>query len=181
MAYTCLELGTHEVLPCGDYPKGGISAIGIALADSGLSGADFSDEALVEAAITAGTFRVIKEIKADMPEPSEVMGDNPVAGGADQILDGFDYTLNIRDANVSASNDTFYPALNQSRGASLVLYFVHEENIRVIEKKVTFAMKPFYPAGTKEKQMYTGTAKWYADVSDAFPTEMAAPTGIFTV
>lgn len=179
MSYTCLELGEHEQLPCGDYPKGGISAIGIALPDSDLSGADFSDESLVNAAITAGTFRVIKGIKADMPEPSEVNGENPVAGGPEEILDGFDYTLNIRDANVSATNDTFYTALNQARGASLILYFVHEENIRVVEKKVVFAMKPFYPAGTREKQMYTGTAKWYADVTDSFPELMDAPAGIF--
>lgn len=180
MAYTCLELGEHEQLPCDDYSFGGISAIGIALSGSGLSGADFSDASLVEAAITAGTFRVIKGIKAELPEPSEVEGENPTFNGSDNILDGFDYVLNISDANISGNNDTFYVALNQQRNAKLVMYFVEEDNIRVVEKSVKFKMKYFAAGGRRDKQMYRGTASWYANVAEAFPVLMEAPVGIFT-
>lgn len=172
---TIEDLDAHEVLFCG-YRKGGISAVGVLKADHGIT--DFEDETDTQAAIDAGTLVIIKGIKGIWPPPSPIEGENTTACGSETILDGFDHTLTWKDFNVTNNNDLFYAQLNRSAFTGLIFYFCQEEEIRVVEKSVTFvALTPESPESNKEKQLYNVTAKWSSSVNDEFPPLHDAPAG----
>ena len=170
------ELPAYEANECY-YPKGGISKQAVLKEGHGIT--DFSDETQVNAAIAAGTFVVIEGLKSELPEPSVVEGESPVACGPETITDGYDYTLETMDFNVNEANDAFYAALNKSTFSGLVIYLCEQEKIRVIEKKITFNSRLVIPRSNKEKQHYLITSKWYQDVNEPFPVLYDAPTGIF--
>lgn len=170
------DLDDHEKNDCY-YPKGGIGGLGILKTDSGIT--DFANTTQNQDAITAGTLKVIKNIKADLPEPSAVEGENPLACGAETIVDGYDYTVEITDFNVNPINDEFYRKLNLSQFAGIILYMCEEEQIRVKETGVTFNARLIIPRSNKEKQHYLITAKWSQSVAEEFPVLHEAPVGIF--
>lgn len=179
MSQTCTfeELSDHEQNECY-HPKGGISSYGVLKTGHGIT--DFSNPTQVQAAITAGTLKLAKKVKCNYPEPSPVEGENPVACGSETIVDGFDHTFEIKDFNVNASNDEFYRQLNQSQFSGLIWYMCEEDQIRVVEKGVTFVARgPIIEESNKTKQLYLATAKWYLDVQEAFPVLYDAPAGIF--
>jgi hypothetical protein len=170
------DLDDHEKNDCY-YPKGGIGALGIL--KTGHEITDFSSQAQLQAAIDAGTLKIIKNIKAELPEPSPVEGENPLACGAETIVDGFDYTVEATDFNVNNVNDEFYRKLNLSQFAGLILYLCEEEQLRVVENGVNFNSRLVIPRSNKEKQNYLVTAKWSQSVADEFPVLHEAPEGIF--
>lgn len=168
------QLDEHEKISCG-YKKGGVSAIGVLKKDHGIT--DFSNNTQILAAVAAGTLRIIKGIKATIPDPSPIEGENPVACGSDTILDGFDATYTWKDFNISNTNNEFYRQLNSSPFAGLILYFCQQDEIEVLEKQVTFvALFPGSPESNKEKRFYTVTAKFSKSVDDAFNTIYEATT-----
>lgn len=174
--YNCTELPEHEKVVCGAYKKGGISAIGVLECDHTIT--DFTSASQAHANILAGKLTVIKGIKAEFPPASPIEGENPNACGASVIFDGIDYVLNFKDFNISTSNDSFYEALNK-RSSYLVLYYCQEEEIRVVEKKVTWTvLPPTSPESNKEKQLYTGKVMWSSNV-DEFPVLYSAPDAIY--
>jgi hypothetical protein len=170
------DLDDHEKNDCY-YPKGGIGALGIL--KSGHTITDFSSQAQLQAAIDAGNLKIIKNIKAELPEPSPVEGENPLACGSETIVDGFDYTVEATDFNVNNINDEFYRKLNLSQFAGLILYMCEEEQLRVVETGVNFNARLVIPRSNKEKQNYLVTAKWSQSVADEFPVLHEAPEGIF--
>ena len=170
------ELSDHEKNNCY-YPKGGISGIGILKNGHGIT--DFSSPSQVQAAITAGTFKTILGIKAELPEPSPVEGENPIACGSETIVDGFDYTFEVQDFNVNAINDEFYRLLNISQFSGIVFYMCEEDQVRVVENAVSFNARLVIPRSNKEKQNYLVSAKWSQSVQEAFPVLYDAPAGIF--
>lgn len=170
------ELDDHEANNC-QYPKGGISALGVLKTGHGIT--DFANATQVNAAIADGKLKIISNIKAELPEPSPVEGENPVACGAETIVDGFDYTVEAKDFNVNSSNDEFHRQLNQSQFAGLILYMCEEEEVRVIERGVNFVSRLVIPLSNKEKQYYAVTAKWSQSVQTDFPVLYTAPEGVF--
>lgn len=185
------ELGTHEANGCV-YPKGGISAYAVLKANALTTITDFEDETMWATAIAAGDAVVVQDIKAELPAASPVEGENPIACGEETITDGFSWTLNIKDFNVSTidktavppapnnTNDGFYNLLNRSQFAALVIYYCEQDEIRVIVDRLTFQAFLISPLSNKEKQYYQVTAKWYQDVNDDMPVLYNAPTGIFS-
>lgn len=170
------DLDDHEKNDCY-YPKGGVGALGVLKSDHEIT--DFSNQAQLLAAIAAGTLKIIKNIKADLPEPAAVEGENPLACGSETITDGYDYTVEWTDFNINATNDEFYRKLNVSQFSGLILYFCEEHTIRVIEQTVSFNSRPVYPRSNKEKQHYLGTAKWSQSVAAEFPVLYEAPPAVF--
>lgn len=170
------DLDDHEKNDCY-YPKGGISQLGILKADHGIT--DFANATQVQDAITAGTLKLVKNIKANLPEPSAVEGENPLACGSETVVDGYDYTVEVKDFNVNNINDEFYRKANLSQFAGLILYMCEEDQVRVIEQGVTFNARLVIPESNKEKQSYLVTAKWSQSVADEFPVLYEAPDGIF--
>jgi hypothetical protein len=177
MSYCSFEdLSDHEKNECL-YPKGGISAAAILLNGHGIT--DFSNATQTQDAIAAGKYKIITPIKAELPEPSPVEGENPSACGSETIVDGFDFTIEITDFNVNKTNDEFYRQLNLAKVGGLVVYMCEEDQIRVVERAVTFVARPVIPRSNKEKQSYLITAKWSQAVEDAFPELFEAPVGVF--
>lgn len=173
---TAEDLSDHEKNDCY-YPKGGISGVGILKTGHGIT--DFSNATQVQAAITAGTLKVIKAVKAELPEPSPIEGENPVACGSETIVDGFDYTFEVTDFNVNENNDEFYRLLNISQFSGIMFFMCEEEQVRVVENNVSFNARLVIPRSNKEKQNYLVTAKWSQSVQESFPVLYDAPAGIF--
>jgi hypothetical protein len=173
---TAEELDDHEANDCY-YPKGGISAAAILKEGNGII--NFADATQTQAAITAGKYKVIKPIKAELPAPSAVEGENPSACGAETIVDGFDYEVTWKDFNVNASNDEMYRQANLSQFSGIVLYMCEEEQIRVVERGVNIVASLIIPASNKEKQYYQVSVKWSQSVQDSLPVLNEAPAGIF--
>jgi hypothetical protein len=170
------DLDDHEKNDCY-YPKGGIGALGILKSGHGIT--DFANATQLQDAIDDGKLKIIKNIKAELPEPSPVEGENPLACGSETIVDGFDYTVEATDFNVNNVNDEFYRKLNLSQFAGLILYMCEEEQLRVVESGVNFNARLVIPRSNKEKQNYLVTAKWSQSVADEFPVLHEAPEGIF--
>lgn len=165
----------HIEQDCDDYPKGGSPSLAVFYGNHGIT--DFSSASEWQTAINAGNARIINKIKLNMPEPSEVLVDNPVACGADQKLDGFDYEVQWIDANVNVYNDDFYKKLNVNT-MGLAFYNCDTNTLRVFDKNLTFSARPMFPASHKEHQSYNVTAR-VSTSADYFPTLVNAPTGIF--
>lgn len=173
---TCnADLPDHIELDCNDFPKGGSPSMAILKSSHTIT--DFTSASQWQANIDAGHVRIINRIKGNMPEPSEVKVDNPVACGAEQILDGFDWTYQWVDANVSFANDDFYSKLNVNV-AAFAFYNCDTNTIRLVNKNVTYSARPMFPASNKEFQSYNVTASWSTGADD-FPVLYTAPTGIF--
>lgn len=180
MSYTCSfeQLDPHEQISCG-YKKGGISAMAVLKSGHGIT--DFSNATQVHAAITAGKLVIIGGIKGIVPDASPIEGENPVACGAETILDGFNLTTTWKDFNISNTNNEFYRQLNNSAFEGLVLYYCQQDEVEVISKSVTFvALPPTSPESNKEKRFYNITAKYTKAVGDAFNHIYDAPVGIFS-
>lgn len=169
------ELPDHIEQECNDFPKGGSPSLGILLPGHGIT--DFSSADQWNAAKAAGKARIINRTKFDQPAPSENMVDNPVACGAEQINDGFNWTAHWVDANVNIYNDNFYQALNVTV-AAFAWYNCDTNKIRLVNKNATFIAKPIFPASNKEFQNYDVMAYWSTG-ADEFPTLVDAPAGIF--
>jgi len=173
-SYNCATLQSHELIECGAWRKGGISAIGILEIDHTIT--SFTSAAQATAAIVAGDLKIIKNIKGQIPEPSAVENPNPVGCGSETILDSFDRTVTWEDSNVTDDNIDFYNSLNK-RTTYLIVYHCEEAEITVIQSEVTFVARRMVPESNKERQKFMVTAKWTAfDESPLFN----APTGIYT-
>ena len=170
------DLPAYEANLCY-YPKGGISKSFVL--KTGYTTTDFSNPSQVQADITAGRMRIMGGLKGNLPEPSVVEGENPIACGSETIVDGYDYTFEVKDFNVNEGNDEFYRKLNQSEFSGFGFYLCEQNAVRVIEKGVTFNARLVIPESNKEKQHYLVTAKWSQDVADPFPVLYDAPVGIF--
>jgi hypothetical protein len=171
------DLDDHEQNDCF-YPKGGISAIGILKADHGIT--DFSNAVQVQAAVDAGTLKILKKIKAEYPEPSAIEGENPLACGSETIFDGSDHNVEITDFNVNPTNDSRIVQYNTSQFSGIILYMCEEDQIRVKETGITFfARGPIIPKSNKEKQHYLISAKWSQSANEESTVLYEAPDAIF--
>ena len=140
---------------------------------------DWSDAVEVEAAITAGEAVVVGALKAEIPEPSPIEGENTTACGSATILDGFEWLVSVMDFNVNQANNIFYQKLNTSRYGGVVLYFCEQDEIQIIDENVSFVARPLSPLSNTEKQRYQVDIKWTSSVNDPFPVIAPAPVGIF--
>lgn len=170
------DLSEYESNDCY-YPKGGISKFGVL--KTGHNIADFSNATQVQAAITAGTLRIMGPLRGDIPEPSPIEGENVTACGSETILDGFDNTANIIDFNVNQANDAFYNKLNASQFPGVIFFLCQQDAIRVVEKTVSFVARYVSDPSNKVKDRYLITAKWSTGPDDSIPLLYDAPAGIF--
>lgn len=173
---SCAELSDHLEQNCNNFKHGGFSSA--AILKLGHSITDYTNTAQWNNAIATGFAKIINQIKAQMPEASEVTVDNPVACGAEQILDGFNNSATWVDANVNQGNNDFYNTLNISKG-NLVLFSCTENEVTVIEETVTFMAKKILPPNRTEYQSYSVTANWTTTPETGIPPTFTAPANIF--
>lgn len=136
---------------------------------------DVSDAAQINTELTAGRARHIKRLKAEVPEPAPVEGENVIACGADTILDNFDRMITWKDFNVTDDNIDFYNQLNRRK--MFVLFFECEANVvTFIQQEISFTAFRVIPTSNREKQFFQVSGKYTA--FDESPIS-AAPAGIF--
>jgi hypothetical protein len=181
LEYGCSALPDHELVLCGDYKRGGISAIGILEEDAFGSGgtfatdADFGVAAKYTAALAAGDLKIIKNVRGTVPDASPVDVDNPVGCGPQSLLAGFDFTATWMDANTTDGTIAFYSALNK-RVTGLILYLCGSNEVMFITQPVNYVCLPVnVPASNKELQMFNCTAR--ASLGpDQLPKKITAPS-----
>ena len=172
----CAVLPDHVENECSNYAKGGFPSYAVLDKDHTIT--DFSNATQWNTNINSGKAKIVNRVKCSISDPSPQKSDNPVACGATQILDGFDWKLEIMDGNRSVFNDEFYKTLN-SKSGYVVLWNKDESKVIVIDRDVTFAATPHYPASNKENQFYKIEGE-FTSRQNWFPTTATAPTGIFT-
>jgi len=181
LEYGCTVLPNHELVLCGSYNRGGISAIGILEEDAFGTGAtfataaDWSNGAKYATAIAANDLKIIKNVRGTVPDASPVDVDNPVGCGPQSLLAGFDFTATWMDANTTDGAIDFYNALNK-RVTGLVLYLCGSNEVMVITNPVNYVCLPVnVPASNKELQMFNCTAR--ASLGpDQLPQKFPAPS-----
>lgn len=173
----CAVLPSHIENQCTDYKRGGFPSIAVVDSDATVVG-DWANSTKWLADIASGKVKVANQLKASLPEPSPQKVDNPVACGAQQILDGFDWKVEWTDGQVSTYNDSFYQTLNK-KAAYLVLWNYDEDEIIVIDKKVTFTSMKMAPASNREFQSYKVEGEFVSG-KDWLWYAVAEPTGVFT-
>lgn len=181
LEYGCSALPNHELVLCGAYNRGGISAIGILEEDAFGTGAtfataaDWSNGAKYATAIAANDLKIIKNIRGTVPDASPVDVDNPVGCGPQSLLAGFDFTATWMDANTTDGTIDFYNALNK-RVTGLILYLCGSNEVMVITLPVNYVCLPVnVPASNKELQMFNCTAR--ASLGpDQLPQKYPAPS-----
>ena len=181
LEYGCTALPDHELVLCGAYNRGGISAIGILEEDAFGTGAtfataaDWSNGAKYATALAANDLKIIKNIRGTVPDASPVDVDNPVGCGPQSLLAGFDFTATWMDANTTDGTIDFYNALNK-RVTGLILYLCGSNEVMVITLPVNYVCLPVnVPASNKELQMFNCTAR--ASLGpDQLPQKYPAPS-----
>jgi hypothetical protein len=174
--YNCTDLPEHEQISCGNWLKGGMGALAIIACDHTIT--DWSSTEEWETNIAAGKIRRIMPVRASIPEPSPVEGENPNGCGALNIIDTYDRTILWKDFNVTASNVDLYNEMNKQN--SFVAGFQGCDNadrIWVIDSPVTWNARHSIDENNRIKQMFSVTGSW---TSFDMPTFYDAPTGIFT-
>ena len=87
----CSALPSHEIVDCGAYKLGGISAAAIVFCDAELpaTAADWSTDDWYEDTVAADHLFRIAGIKGTVASPAAVEVPNPIACGPENILVGF--------------------------------------------------------------------------------------------
>lgn len=172
----CAVLPDHVENECAKYLKGGFPSI--AFVDKDHTITDWTNGTQWAANVLSGKVKVVNRIKANIPEPSPILVDNPVACGAEQICDGFDWKLELLDGARNVFNDEFYKTLNKKTGY-IVLWNKDENKIIIIDQDTNKIAFPVYPASNREHQHYKVSGAWVS-ANDWFPTTAVAPTNVFT-
>ena len=155
----CSSIGAHELVDCGLYPKGGISTIGLLECNKVIT--DYTSGTQWQTELTAGRLILMKNIKGEIPDPSPVEGENPLACGSETVLDNFERTITWTDFNVTSANIDFYNSLNR-RTYYVVAYHCDNSQVEVVLNKCTFEVMLMTPKTNKEKRKFTAKAKWIA-------------------
>lgn len=174
--YNCTDLPDHEQIVCGAWKFGGINAVAFISCDHTIT--DWSSASEWQANIDAGLIKIVKKVRASIPEAAAVEGENPNGCGSATIVDTYDRTAEIKDFNVSSANNTFYDTVN-ARTMYMALYHgcQGQEEISVVESPVVFNSRSTTPENNREKRVYMITAKW---TEFNMPGLYDAPLGIFT-
>ncbi len=174
--YCFTALPDHNRVQCGAFKRGGIDAIAIIDSDANIT--NYSSASQWQAAIDAENVKIIKGVKAEIPVGSAVTGENPIGCGAENVIDGFDYVLNINDFNVLADNDAFWATVNGNQ-YYIAVRLCNEEELLIVELPVTIqASQASVPMSNKEKQKYEVVFSWSAD-KDWYYERVTQPAGIF--
>lgn len=170
------QLDPHEINDCFN-PKGGIPSVGILKTGHNIT--DFSNAVQTQAAIDAGKLVIFNKVKASLPEPSAVTGENVTGCGAETIVDGFNWELDMKDFNVNKNNDALLKQLNAGSFPGLVFFMCDQNAIRVVQQRITTIANLIIPETKKDKQYYNYKFQWYQSAQTEIPELFDAPEGIY--
>lgn len=186
----CSELPPHEIVDCGAYKLGGISAAAIVFCDAELpaTAADWSTDDWYENTVTAEQLFRIAGIKGTVASPAAVEVPNPIACGPENILVGFNWSCTWQDANAtgysstgpSNGNTQFYCDLN-TQTTYLILYLCGSDEVMVITNPTNYRAALMVPDNDRALQMFEVTASAYIPVGDCIQKYPAPPTFFATL
>lgn len=171
--YCTTELGDHEQVNCDDFPLGGISEVLLLEPDHTIT--DFTDPVQVQAAIDANLAYLVTGISGEIPEPSPVEIDNPVACQNDSIVVNNERQVMWGDSNVTPSNIDFYNGFNGKK-MGVVLYECEEDRITVIDELISWNFGRIIPKSNGEVQVLNIVGDYRRLLE---PPIFDAPAGIF--
>lgn len=175
--YGCATLPDHQQVDCGEFSNGGISGLAIIECDHTIT--DFSSAILWNQNIASGKVKIIKSVKAEVPDSAPASVDNPIGCGAQQIMIGQDTTINWTDANVAAANDDFYAKLNFRR-SYIALFSCENGEVLVSSDPATFTARGrMIPNDNRQLSMYNATATLFSKKGEIPLAAYTAPAGIF--
>jgi len=195
----CSALPSHEIVDCGAYKLGGISAAAIVFCDAELPGPgdeaewslDATYTALAEAIPSPLLFR-IAGIKGTVASPAAVEVPNPIACGPENILVGFNWSCTWQDANATGyydppgaepatnGNTQFYCELN-TQTTYLILYLCGSDEVMVITNPTNYRAALMVPDNDRALQMFEVTASAYIPVGDCIQKYPAPPNFFATL
>lgn len=180
----------HEIVDCGAYKLGGISAAAIVFCDATLpaTAADWSTDDWYEDTVAADQLFRIAGIKGTVASPAAVEVPNPIACGPENILVGFNWTCTWQDANAtgysstgpSNGNTQFYCDLN-TQTTYLILYLCGSDEVMVITNPTNYRAALMVPDNDRALQMFEVTASAYIPVGDCIQKYPAPPTFFSTL
>jgi hypothetical protein len=175
VSYCDSALISHDLVNCGEYKLGGISAIIIGAC--GTTVADPSSAVEIQALLDAGTAKLIEDIRFALPAGSPVTVDSPIGCGT-PIRINEDRTATLYDANVTDDNSTFWDDVNNRRIGWIMAYSCDSGKIVWIDPAVgiTTSAQFIIPEQNNELQRYEVTFAWR---SKSIPAQLPAPAGIF--
>lgn len=186
----CSDLPPHEIVDCGAYKLGGISAAAIVFCDAELPAnpADWSTDTWYEDTVDANQLFRIAGIKGTVASPAAVEVPNPIACGPENILVGFNWTCTWQDANAtgysstgpSNGNTQFYCDLN-TQTTYLILYLCGSDEVMVITNPTNYRAALMVPDNDRALQMFEVTASAYIPVGDCIQKYPAPPTFFATL
>lgn len=186
----CSQLPPHEIVDCGAYKLGGISAAAIVFCDADLpaTDADWSTDDWYEDTVAADQLFRIAGIKGTVASPAAVEVPNPIACGPENILVGFNWTCTWQDANAtgysstgpSNGNTQFYCDLN-TQTTYLILYLCGSDEVMVITNPTNYRAALMVPDNDRALQMFEVTASAYIPVGDCIQKYPAPPTFFSTL
>lgn len=183
-SYACSPLPDHEIVECGEYKLGGISAAAILNCDADLSGADFSDDQTWTDWVGDGSVKPIRQIKGTIASPAAVEVPNPIACGPENVLVGFNWTCTWQDANATGSdsgtvytggNTDFYCDLN-TRTTYLALYLCGSDEVMIVNFPTNYRAALMVPDNDRALQMFEVSATAYIPVGSCIQKYPAPPS-----
>lgn len=174
----CSELPDHEANDCNVVLPGGSSDI--IILECGSNVTDPSDETQIQAAITAGTAKLIENVKFGIALPTSVDAPVTISGEPPQTVT-YDRTATIYDANVNAVTMPFYDAVGGGRSIEGIIAYMNSEavpTVRFITAPGAIKAKGGYtsPDDSADVQHFELTFSW-KNINN--PTYATAPAGIF--
>jgi hypothetical protein len=184
-SYACGPLPDHEIVACGEYKLGGISAAAILNCDADdLATADFSDDETWTTWVGDGSAKPIRQIKGTIASPAAVEVPNPIACGPENILVGFNWTCTWQDANATGAesgsvytggNTDFYCDLN-TRTTYLALYLCGSDEVMIVNFPTNYRAALMVPDNDRALQMFEVSATAYIPVGSCIQKYPAPPT-----
>ena len=190
----CSALPSHEIVDCGAYKLGGISAAAIVFCDAELPAtpADWSTDDWYDATVAADQLFRIAGIKGTVASPAAVEVPNPIACGPENILVGFNWSCTWQDANATGyydppgaepatnGNTQFYCDLN-TQTTYLILYLCGSDEVMVITNPTNYRAALMVPDNDRALQMFEVTASAYIPVGDCIQKYPAPPNFFATL
>lgn len=172
--YNCNELADHERVTCEAYLQGGNDALIVLSCGHGVT--DASNATQINAAISAGTAKVLNGLTVSIPLASPVKVANPIAGLADIVVT-YNRTITIKDYNVTDGNIDFWNSLLSKRSVSgLIVRNNQTSQVQFIDSSVTFEGSQINPEVVAEFQRFEIVGNW---INEDIPAMSAEPAGVF--
>jgi hypothetical protein len=175
VSYCSSGLLDHSLIDCDEYKLGGISQLVIGACGTALT--DPSSGTEIEALLTAGTAKLVQNVRMALPAGSPVTVDSPVGCGT-TIRINEDRTATMFDANVLNDNVEFYNSLNGDKVAWMLMYLCDSDKVVYVNppQGIVTSAQFIIPEQNNELQRFESTFSWR---DKNIPLQYDAPVGIF--